>query len=364
MGQDETSKPTNYLSKTSSTDGVVGHSVAPVSSFTGGGQVAPDTTATAAEAAADDALDYVQNFSFNLPLLSKKRLYNTFCIDDVRAASEDKRRGDKRSSSEAKASFTSTRCKRSTANIAQTSATTTTTTTTKTKCEDDSESLSDKKGKSSFSPRLEAHDEVVARESSHQFIPSTPTSPMQSSPTEPDSERSINELEELILSQIFSSSESPEELKSASSTSSTEIVPYSPLSPKLDLKWSSSSSNKELTELDMKIVDWVTKTNPIMEQWEIYFLIREHTGYPYHSLSMMQRLNEIYFGRTTASVLLRNCQIYDRSRRIKNRLTTLDKMPEVEDAHFSVDMMNICDEQCLVSQDADRVLAWIEPIRG
>ncbi|RKF60757.1 hypothetical protein OnM2_047086 [Erysiphe neolycopersici] len=341
MEQDENNESSSSLPKSISPDIVVDLTLALPISDTSADLIASDATA---------AIDNVQKFSCNLPLLSKKRL----------VASADVGRSDKRSSDEAIASFSPIKCKRSTVDATRTSAIIATI-----KCEDDSESLSDEKGKSSFSSRLETHDEVVARESSHQFIPSTPTSPTRSSLIEPDSERSINDLEELILSQIFSSSESTEEIKSVSSTTSNEIVPYSPLSPKLDLSWNNSSNpKKELAELDLKIVDWVTKTDPIIEQWEIYFLIQEHTGYPYHSLSVMQRLNEIYLGRTNASVLLRNCQTYDRARRIKNRLTTLDKMPEVEDAHFSVDMVNICNEQCLVSQDADRVLAWIKPIRG
>lgn len=258
---------------------------------------------------------------------------------------------DVRSSSSAKVSSTLTRRIQPTSDAACAS---TTATTTITSCKEILGCMSQKKRPLS-SPHIEAHDGVFSVESS--------TSP-KNSPTPSGFVENMSHLEELILTQLSTRPKSPEEFISSSNSSLFGLTPSPPLSPELCLNWSESDLLREPTALDKKIVNWVTQTDPIIEQWEIYYRIQEYSGYLYHSLSVMQRLHELYLGQTEAGVLLEKCQIYDRSRRIRDRFTTLDKLPDVEDAHFYVDTANICVEHCLVNRDCDRALAWIEPVKG
>ncbi|RKF82938.1 hypothetical protein GcM3_019017 [Golovinomyces cichoracearum] len=107
-------------------------------------------------------------------------------------------------------------------------------------------------------------------------------------------------------------------------------------SPKSYLKC--KSRKRYLADLDKKIVKWVTQTDPIIEQWEIYARIHDETGYLFNSTWVMKRLHLMYLSRTPKSIPLAQCKIYNRLQRIKDKLTTLDWLPGVEDQYFGKSM--------------------------
>ncbi|TQS39213.1 hypothetical protein Golomagni_00265 [Golovinomyces magnicellulatus] len=94
------------------------------------------------------------------------------------------------------------------------------------------------------------------------------------------------------------------------------------------------SRKRYLADLDKKIVKWVTQTDPVIEQWEIYARIHDETGHLFNSTWVMKRLHLIYLSRTRKSIPLVQCKIYNRLQRIKDKLTTLDWLPGVEDQYF------------------------------
>lgn len=96
----------------------------------------------------------------------------------------------------------------------------------------------------------------------------------------------------------------------------------------------SRDMKKYLADLDCKIVKWVTQTDPIIEQWEIFHRIHDETGILYDSTWLMKRLHNLYHTRSLKSKPLQNCKIYNRLQRIKDKLITLDLLPGVEDRHF------------------------------